>query len=82
MMLNWLFLLTQTLEILSLVFMSLIIKKAKQILKIWSPHFSWRHKEIDCVTENIWGFYFLIDTKHPSSLGTVPWIFGIKPLTF
>lgn len=58
MMLKWLFLLTQALEILSLVFMGLIIKKAKQISKIWSPHFTWRQKEIDCVTENICLFFF------------------------
>lgn len=58
MMFKWLFLLTQALEVLSLVFMGLIIKRAEKILKIWLPHFTWRQKEVDCVTENISFFFF------------------------
>lgn len=59
----------------------LIIKRTKQILKIWPPHFTVRLKEIDCVTENSCTFFFLIDTKHSSSLGTIHQAFGIKLLT-
>lgn len=50
----------------------LIIKRTKQILKIWPPHFTGRQKEIDCVTENFCAFFFnwyqtFIITRHCTS---------------
>lgn len=81
-MFKWLLLLTQALEIFSLVFMAWLSKEPSRFWK--SGHhilLGGRRRLIVWLKAFALFFFFLIDINHSLSLGIVPQTFGIKLLT-